>query len=334
MSASAETAVRSFDELLARATSRRPMKTADSKSGATFERVVIDGERYVVKHLHVDDDWIMRATGDLRCRPLLVWQSGVLDRMPAVIDHGFEAVGWGRGRHGWGAALLLRDVGPWLVPEGDDPVPLDQHLAFLDHMAALHAAFWGWRDTVGLMPLAHRYTTFTRHTTDAERRLGSRDAVPALAAEGWSLLPAAAPRASAVVLELLARPWPLIDALASAPHTLVHGDWKMGNLGTHPDGRTILLDWATTGEGPVGSELCWYLSLNAARLPQSKEDAIAAYRRSLERHGVRTDGWWDRHLALALLGAMVQFGWEKALGGPGDELGWWADRAIEGARYL
>ena len=31
---------------------------------------------------------------------------------------------------------------------------------------------------------------------------------------------------------------------------------------------------------------------------------------------------------------MVQFGWEKALGGPGAELAWWEARAAEGARWL
>jgi hypothetical protein len=34
-----------------------------------------------------------------------------------------------------------------------------------------------------------------------------------------------------------------------------------------------------------------------------------------------------------LLGAFVQFGWEKALGG-GDELAWWNARAEAAERYL
>ena len=41
-----------------------------------------------------------------------------------------------------------------------------------------------------------------------------------------------------------------------------------------------------------------------------------------------------RMVALALLGAAVNFGWEKALGGPGPELDWWCDRAAEGVRVL
>ena len=83
----------------------------------------------------------------------------------------------------------------------------------------------------------------------------------------------------------------------------------------------------------MGHDLAWYLALNRARLPQSKEDAIAALRASLEGYGIETDPWWARQSALCLLGALVEFGWEKALGDDA-ELGWWCDRAREGAAFL
>ena len=60
----------SLDELLDGAEDRRPFLTSDSKSGSSFERVVIDGDRYVVKHVHVDGDWTMRGFGDVGCRPV------------------------------------------------------------------------------------------------------------------------------------------------------------------------------------------------------------------------------------------------------------------------
>src|SRR5437763_2488486 len=129
-------ATTSLEVLLADATERVAMKTADSKSGALFERVVIDGEAFVVKHLHADDDWIQRLTGDLGCRPAMLWRAGILDDLPACLDHAIVGVATGLGRNGWGAALLMRDVGEWLVPEGDDAVSLEQERRFLDHMAA------------------------------------------------------------------------------------------------------------------------------------------------------------------------------------------------------
>ena len=69
---------------------------------------MIGREPHVVKHLHVDDDWLMRSTGDLRCRPLLMWRCGLLDPLPACIDHAIVGAAAGEGRNGWGAALLMR----------------------------------------------------------------------------------------------------------------------------------------------------------------------------------------------------------------------------------
>lgn len=325
----------SLDELIAGATGRSAMTAADSKSGARFERVDIDGAAYVVKHLHVDDDWIMRATGDLGCRPLTMWRSGLLDQLPDCLDHAIVGAAAGFGRNGWGAALLMHDRSKVLVPEGDTVVPADQHARFLTHMAALHARFWGWTDTVGLEPAYHRYLEFSPAVVAVEGERGWPDGVPPLVLRGWERFGQVASGAvSPEVLVLLRDPAPLVDALAGCPQTLVHGDWKMGNLGTSYDGRTVLLDWAIPGQACPTTELAWYLALNRARLPQSKEDSIEAYRRSLETCGVDTSGWWQRAVSLALLGGLVWFGWEKALGGPGAELSWWCDRAAEGLRLL
>ena len=162
----------SVDDLLAGATRRETMLAADSKSGARFERVTIDGEPHVLKYLHVDDDWIMRSTGDLACRPVTVWRTGILDRVPSCIDHGVVGAATGLGRNGWGAALLIRDMSPWLVPEGDDRVSLDQHLRFLEHMATLHASFWGWHDTVGLTPTCTGSPSSVGRTSHSRGRAG------------------------------------------------------------------------------------------------------------------------------------------------------------------
>jgi hypothetical protein len=321
--------VSSVDELLAGATTREPFAHSDGKSGVPMERVVIDGEPFVLKIVSIDNDWIMRATGDLGCRPLLVWQSGLLARVPATIDHCFAGIASQRR----GAAILMRDVRPRLVPEGDGRIPLEQHLRFLDHMAGLHAAFWEWEDTIGLVPLSGRYAFFTAEVTACEEALGSGAQVPQIAAEGWRRLPLVSPRLADIVLPLLRDADPLVSALEATPQTFVHGDWKMGNLGSHSDGRTILLDWAVPGRAPACVELAWYVTLNRRRLPHSKEETINAYRAALERHGVDTAPWWDLQVALALLGAAVQFGWEKSYDEPA-EIEWWEERAVEGARHL
>jgi hypothetical protein len=327
------TAAASVDELVAGAT-RRPFRAADGKSGSSLERVDIDGEPHVLKVMHVDDDWIARSLGDLACRQVSVWTSGLLDALPASIDHTVVGAARGFGRNGWGAALLMRDAGDHLVPEGDDTVPAGQHAAFVEHMAELSARFWGWTDTVGLTPPTIRWTFFGPGMLACERERGWTHEVPVLAERGWRAFGERAPaRVREAVAAVRRDPSLLVDAVADTPWTFLQGDWKMGNLGSHPDGRTILLDWAYPGAGPACCDLGWYLATNRARLPEPKEDAIARFRRALEDRGVDTGGWWDRQLDLCLLGTVVQLGWEKALGDRA-ELGWWTDRAAEGASRL
>jgi hypothetical protein len=324
----------SIEELIGGAAGRRPFRHTDGKSGSTLERLEIDGEPHVLKRMHVADDWLARSVGDLGCHQVTVWASGLLDLFPPSIDHTVVGAARGFGANGWGAALLMRDVGDHLVPEGDGAVPLDQHAAFVDHMAELSARLWGWTDTVGLTPPSIRWSMFGDGMLACEQARGWPDAVPRIAARGWAAFDERAPAgARAAVRALRAEPWLLADALAGTPSTFLHGDWKMGNLGSHPDGRTILLDCAYPGEGPACADLGWYLALNRARLPEAKEAAIDRFRSALERHGVGTAGWWDRQLDLCLLGTLVQFGWEKALGDD-DELAWWADRARAGAARL
>lgn len=320
----------SVDELLAGASDREPIVDGAGKSGALLERVVIDGERYVVKHLSLADDWTMRAAGDLAGASFTGWRRGLLARLPGCLNQPIVGVA----RDPGGCVLLMRDVSQWLVPVTDDVIGLDQHLRFLDHMAAMHAAFWGAGEEVEVVPVMNRYLELSLWTAEAEAAFGSTHLVPRLIGQGWPLLADVAPLAAAIVAPLSVDPGPLVEAMEATPQTFVHGNWKLDNLGTDADGRTVVLDWESTGRDTALSNLAWYLSINCRRLPQSKEAAIAAYRAALEGQGVDTEPWWDTQLALCLLGALVQFGWEKAFGGYDDELAWWEARAVEGARLL
>ncbi len=329
----------SVDELLEGAERLGVVDSGDVRSAAGLERVRIDGEACVVKYVHPDLDFTMRVSGDLGCRPRRVWAAGLMDLAPDLIDHAHLGVApWGR--NGWGAALLMRDVSQELVPAGDDPVPEDWHLGFLASSTGLAARTWGWEDDHGLLAPHLRWAWFGEVQLAGEADLGFPEAVPRIAFDGWARFEQRAPAdVAAVVAELRRDTRPLADAVRTTPQCLLHGDIKFGNLGRSADGRTVLIDWTFPGEGPICHELAWYLSLNRARLPigHTKASTIEAFRSSLEGHGVPTDDWWERQLGLCLLGALVQFGWEKALGdGPDEaaELAWWVDAAREGARLL
>ena len=322
----------SVDELVAGASSRTPVEFDDSKSGARFERVVVDGEPFLLKHIDPRDDWIMRQTGDIGCIPIRVWEAGVFDLVPAVIDHATV----GAAREGTRGAVLLRDVGEWLVPAGDAPVRVEQQLGFVDHLAALHAGTWGWHDDVGLLPVANRYSFFGPAALACEAALGFPQPVPRIATDGWLRLDDASPALADALRPLRTAPWPLFDALAETPTALLHGDTKFGNLGTGPDGRTIMIDWSQTGEGPPLAEIAHSLALNRARIPPelARDATVDAYRAALERHGVDTAPWFERQLALCLVGVMLQLGWEKSFDETGVELAWWRDRTVDTAREL
>jgi hypothetical protein len=212
-------------------------------------------------------------------------------------------------------------------------VPLAHHEEFLEHMAEMHAAFWGWRDDLGVQPMDKRLAMFAPRTIAPELEVEDVPVPIRVADEGWRLLPDVAPEMARIVVPFHDDATALIAALATTPATFLHGDWKMGNLGRHPDGRTILLDWAYPGAGPACWDLLWYLALNRARLPQSKEQSIDGYRAALESFGIDTGPWWDRQLGLTQVAIMVVFGWEKAVGDPA-ELDWWQQRVVDGARWL
>jgi hypothetical protein len=319
-------------ELLAAATERTVLAQAPGKSGATLERVVIGGQDYVLKHLDLAEDWTMRASGCLRGAPLALWERGILSRLPDCFNQPIVAAAATVPRGG--CSLLMRDVTPWLVPATDAPITLDQHARFLRHMAALHAEFWECGPEFDVVPAMHRYLELSPWTATAEAAVGSAHLVPQLVAKGWPLLAQVAPAAAAVVTPLAHDPGPLVAALAATPHTFVHSNWKLDNLGTDDAERTVLLDWEQPGRGAPLSDLAWYLAINCRRLPQAKEDSITAYREALESHGIDTGPWWERQLALCLLGALVLFGWEKAFGGYDEELAWWESKAVRAAALL
>jgi hypothetical protein len=197
----------------------------------------------------------------------------------------------------------------------------------------LHAALWGFRDTLALTPMAHRSRFFAPDVIAPELARADVSPVVQAAHAGWGRLPERSPALAELVTAVHRRPEPLAAALAATPATFLPGDWKMGNLGRHPDGRTILLDCAYPGEGPGCWDLAWYLALNRSRLPISKEETIRWYRDELARAGIDVAGWFDRQMALCLLSIAATFGWEKALGDDA-ELAWWADRALAAERLL
>jgi hypothetical protein len=311
--------------MLAGAVRREPLAAVDGRSGSLLERVVLaGGETLVVKHVRSGGDWIMRACHD-QGRAAELWASGVLARVPAAIDH--AVLGAERSGAGW--VVVMRDVSAALVP---DQVRLRRQDSrrVLEAAAALHAAFWG-EPPLALCSLADRYGLFSPAT--ARREAGGADEVPKLIGRGWERFAEVVPAEVAEpVLAVVEDPEPFAAALDRFPSTLIHGDLKLGNLG-FLDGRVVMLDWGTqTGWAPPAAEVVWYLAINWSRIDASREQLLDDFRAA---EGDRHD---ESALRLALLGGLLQLGWDKALHATGHpdpavrareaaDLAWWTARA-------
>ena len=329
-------AASSFDtieELVAGATHRRPVRSSDAKSGADFELLTLEGRSCFLKVLDAESDWIMRVTGNTDHWEYKVWRAGLYHRFPDVIDHTIIAMALDTTGGSTRLGILMDDVTGSLVPPGDDVVAAGTHDGFVRHMAQLHADFWGWQDTVGLCPMANRIRFFCPETIAPELAAAEVPGPIAAADTGWKLLASIRPELSSFLEGIHEDPSELVDALSESPTTFVTGDWKMGNLGRHADGRTVLVDQAYPGEAPGLYDLLWYVALNRQRLPVSKEATIDAYRVGLEAAGIDTGGWFERQLGLSVIALMATFAWEKALG-DADELAWWSRHVAEARAWL
>ena len=306
----------SIADLVADATVRTPVRSTDAKSGASFERVEIDGEPLLpqgavaragldhARHRQHDELGVPGVAGrPLRPRPSghrpRRRVDGARGRPPRHPDERPHRRPRARRRR----RPAGRPARPLRRPPGDVP----RHLL---RLARRPSACRTSPAASSSSPRRSSPRAGALRRRGADRRCRRGMAPPARAQPRPR-----PPRAAACTTT----PESLAASLAGTPHTFVAGDWKLGNLGSRPDGRTVLLDWAYPGAAPPCWELAWYLALNRARLPRTKEATIAAYREALERRGIDTTEWWDRQLGLCLVGIMATFAWEKAVGGD-DEL--------------
>jgi len=309
---------------------------------------------YVVKRTAPAWDIIMRITGDTACREMLVWQHGLLDRLPSEVGH--TVVAGAVDGAGW--ALLLRDISDQMHPSqrwpspGWAPLSARELAVFLDALAALHERYW--EDTalldpkLGLCDLPWLYASFSPDTV--RREAASPHGLVAILREGWQQFGRlAAPDLVRLVRRLQADTSPLCSALRRYPSTLVHGDPNCKNFGIElaPVPRILLLDWQLVTRAPPAVDLAFFLSLFSAVVPASNEDVIEQYRdRLAARLGDRYDDrWWRPQLDLALLGHFLRFGalLLARMTGHEDpavrehyrsELAWWTARALAGAAWL
>lgn len=270
-----------------------PVHMTSSNTGNRFYAVTTNegsGPRYLLKRRYEGSHAIVSGPDGDFTRTVILWQHGVLERLPNLVAHPVVACS----HDGTGYAVLMRDVSDVLL-SGDRRFTFREHAFLLDTLAALHAAFWE-DDALRQLNL---------HTLSGYFLIEP-------GYEAWNYVEAfLEPDVAQVVRSLLQNPKPLYDALSSYPSTLIHNDVWYGNLGITrgTPKRVMLLDWDYATFAPPGVELVLYIDQGFLVLPTHDERAIAeTYRRYLvQRLGYPVDErGWQTQLELCRLGEFMR----------------------------
>jgi hypothetical protein len=294
-------------------------------SGSALSTLVRgDGQSFVLKRMSFNDDWIMHATEDRRCREV-----AIAARLPEVLPGSITSPNVGWARDGLGYALLMRDITRHLLPAS--AVPDDALRTIVERMAELH----GTPPPRGVpwCPLERRLLLLApaaTHRGYVHRTMGH--GLQNDLHEGWLAFDRLAPpRARELVHALAADVRSLVRALEMEPQCWLHGDLKFDNIGLDGDGRMWLIDWALALVAPAAVELGWFLAINSRRMTVTLDgvlDAYAAATRGAAREA--RDG-------LAAICGLLLRGWRKGLdaeAGEPEELRWWCERAVAASALL
>lgn len=332
---------------------RRPMEVVhfsenvlEQVSGLVAGRPVT----FVLKRFIPDKDWVMRLTKDTQVREVALYRMGIYADLPTSVWQPTLAVA----PQGNSWAALMEDVSEWLSPPLMVPEPtLSLHL---QHLAQIHARFMN--DTAvlapenGLSALEDFVTILAPQTIQRELTAGQSAPVFGMAVEGWQVFARhATPAVAALVDSVQNNVQPLLKLLQESPSTLLHGDYKLANLGLRPglpEPRTIALDWQDASYGPPLLDLAYWLAVNPAAFPGSQKDrALQQYRTALTDAGVHyTDEEWAKAVALGLLtGGGLRLFWqmalrlekspnESALAAAQADFAWWNEKVALARQWL
>jgi Phosphotransferase enzyme family len=311
--------------LLERVHTSTPLTRHDGRSGAGLERAVLDdGTAVVIKRSRREDDLVMLASDDFAGREAVLWAAGVLDRLPRGVCHPVLAAGWIADE----LVTVMSDLGA-RVPRWDNRFTPDQLSQTFASVGQMHRSFAD-RSLPGLCDLATRLTLFA---PERVTRLASHhNPLPRAILRGWECFTDQVDSDVAeAVMATHDNPRRLVEALACAPTTLLHGDLILVNVAPGHDDVT-LLDWSLATAGPAVVDFVCFLVSSASRVDQPYDAQVDLVR-------VACEPWHDENvLHAALFWAMLELGWNLALNAveypdPAEraiarrDLAWWTARA-------
>jgi hypothetical protein len=272
----------------------------EGKSGAGLERVrLADGRVLIVKRIEPGSDFTVEATGGMPGREILLYRAGVLDRLPAGVEHALVDA-WVEDDT---TVLVMRDLGDAMLT-WNDRLDAERGRWVMQRTAALHRAFLGAAPP-DVVPLQQELALFAPETARPLAEQGIE--LMRLVLRGWELFADEVPADVAdPVFALLDDVTPLRRALETGPVTMTHGDLATVNMAIEGD-TLVLIDWAMPTAAPGALDVTRFIAGCASVVDLSREDLLAAYR---DAAGPAHD---ERSERLALLAGTLWLGWNKAL---------------------
>ncbi|MSQ31389.1 MAG: hypothetical protein EXR64_05105 [Dehalococcoidia bacterium] len=197
--------------------------------------------------------------------------------------------------------LLLEDLAP--LPQGDQVAgcSVAQARTAIEAAARLHARWWNAAPPAG--------DALPETTVGLDRAARVQGALDRVWTRPRDLV--ALPAAVADRIPRLAEGYvPLLHGMASAPVTVVHGDYRLDNLFFGADGADggdiVAIDWQFVCRCRGMYDIGYFigLDLDPALRRAHERDLVAGYVAALQRHGVEgyalTEAWDDYRRALLL----------------------------------
>jgi len=262
---------------------RQPIDNHNGVAGGRLSYVDTDNDRYVLKRMSIESDWIMHASDDRHGRSVRLWQYGMLDRLRPFLEH--KMIACARDGDGW--AILMHDLGDGVHWRGQ-PTAAESVPQFLDALARMHATFWNdpllLENRVGLcdparlldqsaLPVARHHPNISAFNSP----------IPVWVVEGWEIMSKLLEREIFEAMHMLIEnPSPLFEALDRYPFTLLHGDYRDANLAVLVQGQLVAYDWQEAAHSLMTVDLAWFT--NDVRDLITLSQAQSFYRERLERY--------------------------------------------------
>lgn len=263
----------------------QPFQSIHSWSGNLLYQVQADDINLFVKRLRPSHDWLSIGSEDHHCRSVKVWQYGLLDRLQPQVEH-MTLAGC---LDGDGYALLMRDVSRGMLSGPDLPHPVIHTL--LDSLAAMHVTYWeDERLTESALGLAKVEKLITMDWPQNWHLFSHNPEIVEIIAKGWdALFDLLDPDVCAALQAVMENPQPLFEKLAQFPRTLIHADFRVGNVALLPENNQVVaFDWQYAAYAPATICLCWFTMTGEVFSIQA--EAAEYYRQQLaNRLGSRFD---------------------------------------------